>query len=414
MLKVSPFRLWRRIRLTVFSTAPEELAQTLILKYPLTFKQRDVDTLKKNRLSLSDFVEDRDAFFERAGWLHAPMKKERMQTFADQVMTSPLQLQSSPFLASTGSLVADALRPTLKLTFGALAIACVVLVVSSRVEAAEKEEVAASEMGSLMKILFLPDRIHRIYEKAFHQKVANEIASKEFKIDPGKFYLGSGFKKDTQGQGDKEAELFTKIHVKTRKQLEQIVIGGSPQCAIVVGERGSGKSWMVQNLVQNRKRVLYFHLEGIVSADSLAEQMENELHIGAVGSWTSQLLARQAGVDSNTVALRGNDRLRSVFVSIEKAILHSNHEKKTEGVDKESRVIIVFDDLNCLSGPSREQQDTLRLLMQFAKRWSREKIASVVFTCSDRLFATELTGISRLDGSSHVINVDALDPNEAK
>eukprot|EP00743_Colponemidia_sp_Colp-15_P013358 GILK01015490.1.p1 GENE.GILK01015490.1~~GILK01015490.1.p1 ORF type:complete len:502 (-),score=61.59 GILK01015490.1:57-1562(-) len=163
-----------------------------------------------------------------------------------------------------------------------------------------------------------------------------------------------------------------------------LINGQSMRYGIIIGRSGSGKSWLMQNVIkpavesaEKRKNndfaFLTINCETIGSADDLARHIAK-----AAGydphDWRERLLDNYFFPSSNVDPHR--NKVNSVLQELDTVCRGIKKEKQ------KPRILIVFNNIHVLTHALATEK-SMYDIFRFAKSWCRDNIASVAFTSSD-------------------------------
>eukprot|EP01138_Halocafeteria_seosinensis_P012596 gb/GECG01012870.1/.p1 GENE.gb/GECG01012870.1/~~gb/GECG01012870.1/.p1 ORF type:complete len:532 (+),score=64.93 gb/GECG01012870.1/:1-1596(+) len=227
-------------------------------------------------------------------------------------------------------------------------------------------------------------------------------------LDP---FLLEMFKKQKQQTAQKlvfHEQLFQKLYHFMNGE-------SSMKYIIVMGERGSGKSWLLNNALEEVRSqtphtpAISVSLKGATSVTSIVNALCRASGFSFDDSVLSGLQARYISGASQTDSSDPNDRLVKVLEYIEKYALYVR-----EHSNQKERLVLLIDDIDGIYGASSDADCTkaVRMIQNKAAKWAQDDVCYVCLSCSGSQSAFDLLSRGGSERSAHVLSIPAVDTSK--
>ncbi|KAI9203442.1 uncharacterized protein BJ171DRAFT_509668 [Polychytrium aggregatum] len=216
--------------------------------------------------------------------------------------------------------------------------------------------------------------------------------------------------------GEKKGPGQSFYHEHVTKDIEEVLCKAPiRRYGIILGSRGSGKSYLINKIAETRQYHCKVSMDLINSVKVMVDEISENVGYD-FEDWTERLL-QSYFFKGTTEQMSPIDKLAYLLDEIEEAMVRLKNANIYS-----DRPLFVFDDLDGLetSFSGRSQMDpnndkALELLFKAANKWAREDLALVVFTCSDKMYTRNVRKIVKKDllENAKIYRIEALNGREA-
>jgi hypothetical protein len=181
-------------------------------------------------------------------------------------------------------------------------------------------------------------------------------------------------------------------------------------CLMVLGPRGSGKSWTVEHALEEWKNkdlsshnLIKFHPSAINSVEAFVQNLRNDL----LGSSTP--FSRT----SLMFALNGISSQEPSSLSQVRSLVHALEQYCKEMKAKKQRVVFLLDDLEQIQGANQDVREAFKIILESLKHMARDLLIVPVFVNSDNQIDGELFP-NNADGALQRIEMADMSDEESQ